>query len=762
MMGHLLDEHEWGLLAVAVLICLFATTLSLELAKRSRAGGGNVAWSWVYAAGLVAGSGVWTMHFVAMLAWRPGIQVAYAPLPTAFSIVIAVTGAILCFWIATVSARRGQILAGVLLGLVVGAMHYTGMAGLRSQGTPSWDLNLVAATLVLGSGFGAMSLRCATGPEPPHQIAGAAAFVLAVVTVHFGGMAALHLDTDRLTGPPPSGLDVTVLVAAIVTVMTVILATASIRIRVDNRRMAHSLAQAAALEQRNRELELADLAKSRFVAGISHEIRTPLNAVLGFTELLASSPLNESQARHVAVIRDTGRLLLTLLDDILDLAKLEAGRLELERIDFSLAETLGQVRSLLAPQATERGLKLLVSTTAAAELALRGDPIRLRQVLINLVGNGLKFTTHGEVVLTAHVLAAAGPGLRLRFEVRDTGIGIPHEQHGLLFQAFVQADSSITRKYGGSGLGLAISRSLVEAMGGVIGLESEPGRGSLFWFELPFEAGCPAAVRTGTVAPLQVRPLRVLAVDDVAVNRELLSEMLGGQGHVVMTAADGAEAVALVARECPDVVLMDVQMPVMDGVEATRQIRRLPEPAASVPILALTANAMASERNHYLASGMNRCLTKPIDWPDLFAALAEVAKTTPTAPATRSVPAPPASLPPVLDLGMLSGMAGQLPAPVLQQLLGRGLSGAAESCQRLCAAEGDQERQRQEAHRLRGTAGSFGLARISALAGKIEDRLERNEGVTDLLADLDEAVSVTRVALAEYEVAARAVPVSPP
>ncbi len=762
MIGHLVDQHEPSLLAVAVLTCLFASTLSLELAKRHRADDDKSGWTWIVAAGLVAGSGIWTTHFVAMLAWRPGVPVAYGPLLSAASLVIAIVGAIGCFWLAAGSARRGQILAGCLLASVVAAMHYTGMGALRAQATVVWYLNVVAASVMLGICCGAVTLRLGASAEQLRRLVGAAAFVVTVVVIHFGGMAALYLEADPTAGPPSGGLDSMLLVVAIVAAMTILLATASVGIIVDNRRLARSMAQAAALEQRNRVLEQTDLAKRRFVAGVSHEIRTPLNAVLGFTELLANSPLNESQARHVAVIRDTGKLLLSLLDDILDLARLEAGRLELELRNFSLAEVVEHVRALLAPQAIECGLDLRVSTSLPNDLTLCGDPVRLRQILVNLISNGLKFTPRGEVSLTITALASAGSERRLRFEVRDTGIGIPLDRQERLFQPFVQADSSTTRKYGGTGLGLAISRSLVEAMGGVIGLQSEPGRGSLFWFELPFKTGDRAAVRTVTAAPPRIQPLRVLVVDDVAVNRELLTEMLGGQSHQVMTAANGAEAVALVAKERPDVVLMDVQMPVMDGVEATRQIRRLPGAPASVPILALTANAMVSECDRYLAAGMNRCLTKPIHWPDLFTALAEVEKGAQAAPPPALAPAPPASLPPVLDLGMLSAMAGQLPPLVFQQLLRRGLSGAAESCQRLSAADGDQELQRQEAHRLRGTAGSFGLARVSALAGTIEDRLERNEAVTDLLADLDEAVSVTRVALAEYEVAAQPVPASPP
>ena len=257
---------------------------------------------------------------------------------------------------------------------------------------------------------------------------------------------------------------------------------------------------------------------------------------------------------------------------------------------------------------------------------VRGDPTRLNQILVNLVGNGLKFTHRGGVTLAVRELPAPAGGVRLRFEVQDTGIGIALDRQAELFQPFVQADSSTARRYGGSGLGLAICQRLVVAMGGVIGLTSEPGRGSLFWFELPFERGRAATANDEPIEPARVSPLRLLVVDDVPINRELLSEVLGRQGHEVLLAGDGADALDLAGRVDLDVVLMDVQMPVMDGIEATRRIRQLPGPQATVPIFALSASMVASERQRYLAAGMNLCLSKPIVWTELFAALAEVAQ----------------------------------------------------------------------------------------------------------------------------------------
>ena len=254
---------------------------------------------------------------------------------------------------------------------------------------------------------------------------------------------------------------------------------------------------------------------------------------------------------------------------------------------------------------------------------LKGDPTRIQQVLVNLAGNGLKFTSRGSVTIAVARCGGRVGRERYRFEVRDTGIGIPEEKQKLLFEAFSQVDSSTTRQYGGSGLGLAISRKLVNAMGGEIGVKSEPGIGSCFWFEIPMALGeTPLTEALARREHVTAPKRRVLLVDDVELNQVLMTDMLQSRGHEVTLAVNGLEAVEAAARGQFDVVLMDMQMPVMDGIEATRRIRKLPPPAGNVPVLALSANVMAADQARYMAAGMNGTLGKPVDWPELFDALA--------------------------------------------------------------------------------------------------------------------------------------------
>ncbi len=512
-------------------------------------------------------------------------------------------------------------------------------------------------------------------------------------------------------------------------------------------------------------------AKSDFLANMSHEIRTPMNAIMGMAHLLAKTPLDDSQLDYVGKIDSSTKGLLGIINDILDFSKIEAGKLDLESVPFSLEDVLKNLTNISLDKAQEKHLELVYSIANEVPMALIGDPLRLGQVLINLTGNAIKFTSQGKVTVTIEVAEQSTESVLLRFSIRDSGIGMTKPQMASLFQAFSQADTSTTRKFGGTGLGLTISKQLVELMGGKIGVTSEYGKGSTFFFtakfarrhetmgRLPHDEGGLGMPALTADDQQQLRGAKVLVAEDNGINQQVAREILENAGVVVSLANNGEEAVDMAVHGNYDLILMDIQMPVMDGLAATEIIRRLSSPVRTVPIIAMTAHAMTGDRERSLAAGMDDHITKPIDPPLLFATLVKFIKC-----AQRELPGfrlhkvnvrQTKPLPPFADLPGIDTKSGLARVggnqTLYQNLLVKFKQNFSKSSAELADLLARRETHPQAlrlVHTIKGVAGNIGAEALAAVAAELEAEIKNDAATLDAAKALNKFDTALRHLLA--------------
>ncbi len=477
--------------------------------------------------------------------------------------------------------------------------------------------------------------------------------------------------------------------------------------------------------------ETANKAKSEFIATISHEIRTPINGILGMTGLLLDSKLDTEQHDFARTVQESGQALLEIVTDILDFSKVEAGKLELEQIPFDLPEVIASALRITEPRATAKDLVLRWTPDPTLPRALSGDPGRLRQVLLNLISNAIKFTERGQVEVRAALVAQQNRTVRIRFEIEDTGIGISDSARPKLFQKFSQVDSSVARRYGGTGLGLAVCKSLVDLMAGDIGVESQFGKGSTFWFEVSLAESTGTLGRAQPTAAPRRTGVPMLVVDDNPVNSRLLVALLSRLGHSADVVDTGWKAVDAARKGSYSLVLMDVQLPGLDGYEAAAQIRALPGRKGEVPIVAVTADAGESDRERYRHSAINDFVLKPIDSRELGTVVRRWAGAT-VGREDAPLPAASSAIDEIIDTTVVGALAARIGAIKTGELVDLYVTDLRDRIGRVTDAvtARDVNALRREAHDLRSTSGSLGLTRLFALGEAIQAAtLEGNEEV---------------------------------
>ncbi len=759
VIGCITDQHDLRLVVVAALICVLGSFTTFNLNARAGAGVRGARLAWTFAAGFVAGAGVWATHFVAELAFRPGLPLTYDLFFSVLSLAISVVVSTIGIALAVGEGRNNAPLGGAVVGVGIAAMHYTGIAAMRMPAVTDWHADYVAASIVISVAVSSLAFaHFRRHRDTKGQLQATGLLVLAIIGLHFTGMTAITFTPDSRIVIPDQAISPEWLAIPVAAFTLLIVGFGFVGASIDQRLAERTRGEAerlrghvAELEATKAELndalkkaEIAGKAKSAFLATMSHEFRTPLNGVIGMTGALIDSNLRPEQQKLANVLRDSAEHLLSLINNVLDYSKLEASSAEFERVPFDLHAVLTHCCEVVTPAAKAKVLDLSVEIAEAVPRHVLSNAGAIRQVVLNLLGNAVKFTERGGVTLRVHARPMARNHITIRIEVVDTGVGIPGKSLGRLFQSFSQADESISRRFGGTGLGLAITKKLVEGLNGIIGVDSVPDRGSTFWLELPVEpvsaeeVACSAkpdraspVERAKETLAAMGRPLRVLLVEDNATNQLVARTVLGKFGVAPDVAGNGVEAVEAVQRNAYDVVLMDIHMPEMDGLEATRVIRNMSGPVSRTPIVALTANAFDSDIDNCRQAGMDGHVGKPFRAEELIAALGDAVEGKSSFKGrTPSEATPPADVyavdRPIVDWETIEAFRTDSGEEMLRVLIDTYLVDTAQKLDRFAELVGDKAATAEAvriAHSLKSASAMAGAVALSRLAAQVEQTL---------------------------------------